>query len=123
MVAAVKEAHGTLTPEEKAAACILTANYGEAGAIDYYGPELGLPSAMSGHNSYNIWGPGDCTGQVIISIGRPLEDLVESFESVTAGPAWSCLYCMPYENGASILIARGLKYPIQDVWPTVKAFE
>ena len=122
MVAAVKQAYDTLSPTEQAEACILTRNYGEAGAIDYYGPALGLPRAISGHNSYYVWGPRGCSGKVIISIGRPLTDLVGSFESVEAGPAWKCQYCMPYENGTPIFIARGLMYPMQEAWPTVKSF-
>jgi hypothetical protein len=36
---------------------IFTSNYGEAGAIDRYGPALGLPSAYSGHNAFSWWGP------------------------------------------------------------------
>ena len=48
MVDQVKAAYDTLSPQEKAEACILTSNYGEAGAIDFYGPALGLPRAISG---------------------------------------------------------------------------
>ena len=40
-----------------AGTAILTGNYGEAGAIDRYGPALGLPRALSGHNAYGVWGP------------------------------------------------------------------
>jgi 4-amino-4-deoxy-L-arabinose transferase-like glycosyltransferase len=120
MVAAVNEAYTSLTPEEQARACILTKNYGEAGAMDYYGRALGLPRAITGHNSYYLWGPQGCTGEVLISVGRPLADLSDTFESVTAGPAWSCKYCMPYENGTWIYIARGLKYTMEEAWPTTK---
>jgi len=120
MVAAVNEAYTSLPPEERAKACILTKNYGEAGAMDYYGKELGLPKAITGHNSYFLWGPQGCTGEVLISVGRPLRDLSDSFESVTPGPAWSCKYCMPYENGTWIYVARGLKAPMEDAWPTTK---
>ena len=42
---------------EAPGAVIRTRNYGEAGAIDRYGPALGLPSAFSGHNVYGEWGP------------------------------------------------------------------
>jgi 4-amino-4-deoxy-L-arabinose transferase-like glycosyltransferase len=122
MVAAVKQAYDTLTPAEQAEACFLTANYGEAAAIDYYGAQLGLPKAISGHNSYYLWGPQGCSGKVIISIGRPFSDLVDVFDSVQPGPQWSCRYCMAHENGAPIYIARGLKYPIEEAWPTTKDF-
>lgn len=122
MVSAVKQAYDTLTPQEQADACVLTTNYGEAGAVDFYGAALGLPKAISGHNSYFAWGPQDCTGKVIISINRPIQDLQDGFDSVKVAGAVKCTYCMPFENNAPILIARGLKAPILDAWPTVKDF-
>jgi 4-amino-4-deoxy-L-arabinose transferase-like glycosyltransferase len=123
MTAAVAEAYDTLSPEEKASACILTRNYGEAGAVDLYGSAYGLPRAISGHNSYFIWGPQGCTGQVIITVNYPLQDLSSAFESVEPAGQTKCKYCMPYENGAPIFIARGLKVDIQQAWPTVKHFD
>lgn len=122
MVAAVKQAYDTLTPAEKADACILAANYGEAGAVNFYGPGLGLPRAISGNNSFYVWGPQDCSGAVIISVGFPMQDLAGGFESIEAGPSWKCVYCMPYENGAPIFVAKGLKAPILEAWPSIKAF-
>ncbi len=122
MVAAVKQAYDTLTPAEQADACVLTKNYGEAGAVDLYGVALGLPRAISGHNSYFMWGPQGCSGKVLISIGRPREELTGVFESVEAGPIWSCTYCMPYENGTWMFIARGLNVPIEEAWPSTKDY-
>jgi 4-amino-4-deoxy-L-arabinose transferase-like glycosyltransferase len=122
MVGVVKQAYDTLTPQEKADACILARNYGEAGAVDFYGPALGLPKAISGHNSYFIWGPQGCTGKVIITINYPLQDLSGGFDSVQAAGHTSCTYCMPFENNAPIFIARGLKAPIEGAWPSVKDF-
>ena len=122
MVAAVKQAYDTLTPQEKTEACILTSNYGEAGAVDFYGPAMGLPKAISGHNSYYIWGPQGCTGKVIITVNFPIKDVSPGFESVEAAGKTSCTYCMPFENNAPILIGRGLKLPIEVAWPKVKSF-
>jgi len=122
MVAAVKQAYETLTPAEQAEACILGRNYGEAGAVDFYGPALGLPKAISGNNSYFIWGPQGCSGKVLITINYLAQDLSAGFESVQAAGQVSCTYCMPDENGAPIFIARGLKAPIEQAWPTVKNF-
>lgn len=122
MVAAVKVAYNTLTSQEQAEACILTSNYGEAGAIDFYGPALGLPKAISGHNSYFIWGPQGCTGQVIITVNIPLQDLADGFESVESAGQIACTYCMPFENNAPIGIARGLKIPLEPNWPRIKTY-
>jgi hypothetical protein len=122
MVTSVKAAYDTLTPQEKAEACILADNYGEAGAVDFYGAPLGLPRAISGHNSYFVWGPQGCNGKVVITINYPLQDLEGGFESVKAAGAVKCTYCMPFENNAPIFIARGLKAPIEAAWPSVKDF-
>lgn len=49
-------------------AVIFTRNYGQAGAIERYGPELGLPQPFSGHMSYWTWGPPPVTadGRVVV---------------------------------------------------------
>ena len=54
MAAQMAAVHRTLTPEEQAKACVFGQNYGEAGAINHFGPGLGLPRAISGHNSYGL---------------------------------------------------------------------
>ncbi len=123
MVTAVKAAYDTLTPQEQTEACIVASNYGEAAAIDFYGPALGLPKAISGHNSYFIWGPQGCTGKVIITINIRLQDIAGNVESVEQAGQTACTYCMPFENNAPIGIARGLKVPLEVAWPGVKKFD
>jgi hypothetical protein len=55
-------------PDPKRAA-ILAGNYGEAGAIDRYGPALGLPRAYSGHNAYGDWGPPPDGSAPVVVVG------------------------------------------------------
>ena len=50
-------------------AVIFTSNYGEAGAIDRYGPALGLPPAYSGHNAFGYWGPPPDRAAPVITVG------------------------------------------------------
>jgi 4-amino-4-deoxy-L-arabinose transferase-like glycosyltransferase len=50
-------------------AVIFTANYGEAGAIDRYGPAMGLPSAYSGHNAFGYWGPPPDRAGRVVTVG------------------------------------------------------
>ena len=40
-----------LPADERDSVVLLTGNYGEAGAIDHFGPAAGLPPAYSGHNA------------------------------------------------------------------------
>jgi hypothetical protein len=123
LVASVAKVYAALPPEEQAAACILTGNYGEAGAIDFFGEAYHLPKAISGHNSYFIWGPDGCTGQVIITVGLRQEDVAPSFDSVTPAGVSQCQYCMPYENDLPIYVGRGLKMDIREVWPQAKHYD
>jgi 4-amino-4-deoxy-L-arabinose transferase-like glycosyltransferase len=57
-----------LPPSERSDAVLLTSNYGQAGAIDRYGPERDLPTPYSGHMSYADWGPPpeSATGPLIV---------------------------------------------------------
>jgi hypothetical protein len=111
-----------LPEEERARACVFGQNYGEAGAMEYFGPGLDLPPAISAHNSYWLWGPGACTGEVLIVIGDNRGRIEELFETVELGATFTCRDCMPYEDGSAIWIARHLRMPIADLWPEIKSF-
>ena len=123
MTATVARVFHALPPAEQAKACILTANYGEAGAIDLYGPAYHLPGAISGHNTYYLWGPGKCTGEVVITIGYSRASLQPFFGSVTQAGLITCNYCMPEENNLPVYVCLHLKGSIQAVWPRVKHYE
>jgi len=122
MAEAVAGVVQTLPEEDRGRACIFGQNYGEAGAMEYFGPELGLPPAVSVHNNYWLWGPGRCTGEVMVVIGDRRQRLEELYESVAAGTVFTCGDCMPYENNRSIWIARRLKTPLADAWPRIRRF-
>jgi 4-amino-4-deoxy-L-arabinose transferase-like glycosyltransferase len=111
-----------LPAEERSAVCIFGQNYGQAGAIDLLGPAYGLPPAISAHNSYYLWGPRGCSGEIIIVIGDNRERLQEVFESVELAATYTCADCMPYENHKPIWIARGLRRPLSELWPQIKRF-
>ncbi|MDQ2714960.1 MAG: glycosyltransferase family 39 protein [Chloroflexota bacterium] len=122
MTATVARVYHSLPPDEQAQACIFAENYGEAGAIDLYGPQYHLPQAISGHNTYYLWGPGNCTGAVVISIGNPLSMLQPAFASVTQAAIITCAYCMPAENDLPVYVCLHLKASIQSIWPSVKHY-
>jgi dolichyl-phosphate-mannose-protein mannosyltransferase len=62
MTATVARVYNSLPPEVRAKTAIFGQNYGQAGAIDLFGPKYGLPPAISGHQSYFYWGPRGYTG-------------------------------------------------------------
>ncbi len=67
LVATVESVVDELPPEERDHAVIVTANYGQAGAIELLG-EGRLPVA-SGHNGYWDWGPPDDSRTTVVLVG------------------------------------------------------
>ena len=122
MVRTVAGVRDGLPPEEQSEACILTRNYGEAGAVDFYGPGYGLPQAISGHNNYYLWGPRGCTGEVVLSVGVPLEQLQTVFGGVEEADVVRCEYCMPDENNFPVYVSRDPKVPFEEAWPEFKHY-
>lgn len=112
-----------LSPGDQAKCGIFAQNYGEAGAIDFFGPEYGLPKAISGHNNYWLWGPNHYTGDVMILIGGDRSDYEQLFESIEQAGLFQHDYVMPYENNLPLFVCRGLKTPIEELWPQLKHYE
>jgi hypothetical protein len=119
----VAQAHATLTPAERARACVFGQNYGQAGAIDLYGPSLGLPTAISRHNSYWMWGPRGCSGEVMIIIGGRRERHLRNYADVRPAATFDCQDCMPYEDNLTIWIARSPLRSLTEIWPTAKHYD
>ncbi len=116
MTAAVARAYGSLPPEERERAVIVTSNYGEAGALRYLGRRYGLPPAVSQHNSFYFWGPGRDEVDVAIVVGMNPDSLRDSWTSVEPVERFRSPYAMPYEQRWPVLVCRGLKLPLQDAW-------
>jgi hypothetical protein len=70
----VANVYQSLPVEEQEHTGILTGNYGEAGALNLYGPDLGLPHAMSLTNSFWYRGYDPRLPQTVIVAGFKLEE-------------------------------------------------
>jgi hypothetical protein len=119
LVAEVARVYHSLTPEEQKRTAIFGTNYGQAGAVDFFGPQYGLPKAISGHQNYFFWGPRHYTGDIVILLGEDEDDARENFESVTVAATLNNPYAYRYEN-RPVLLCRGLKWNLQQGWPQVK---
>jgi hypothetical protein len=119
MVAAVARVYQALPPEEQARTAIFCNNYGQAAAIDFFGPQYGLPKAISGHQNYFLWGPRNYTGEIVILIGEPESEVRKEFDSVTVAATQQNPYAYRYET-RPILLCRGLKFNLQTGWPSTK---
>ncbi len=120
MAQSVAAFYHTLSPEEQQKTAIVGGNYGEAAAIDFFGPKFGLPKAIGGHQNYWIWGPRQYTGESLILLGEGRESAVraECASYSIVGNAKDPL-SIPYE-WKPIYYCRGLKWSLQTGWPRVK---
>jgi hypothetical protein len=115
----VAAVYHSLPPEERSRAAIMASNYGEAAAIDVYGPDDGLPPALCGQLQYFFWGPRGYDGSVIIEINGHPEVWQEACRSAEVAGHFGGPYVMPYENGP-IILCRGLRQPLDQVWNRFK---
>jgi hypothetical protein len=119
MVEAVARVYHSLPPDEQAKTAIFCNNYGEAGAVDFFGPQYGLPKAISGHQNYFLWGPRDYTGEIVILVGWGEEDARKEFDTVEVAATQHNPYALWYER-MPILLCRGLKWNLQTGWAGLK---
>jgi|WetSurMetagenome_2_1015567.scaffolds.fasta_scaffold30753_3 4-amino-4-deoxy-L-arabinose transferase-like glycosyltransferase len=109
-------------PEQERHSLILAGqNYGEAGALEYYGRLLKFPQVVSGHNSYWLWGAGK-KAEVLIMVGNSRSRMQELFQDVQEGTRTSTGWQMNYECNRPIWICRKPKMPIAEIWPKAKMF-
>jgi len=120
IVAETGKAYNQLSPAERTGCGIFAQDYGQAGAIDFYGPRYGLPPALSGHQTYWLWGPRGYSGNCLIVLDDTRERLEELFDSVEfVGISADNPYAL--EQRIPVFICRGAKFGTLDkVWPKLK---
>lgn len=79
LAATVAQVRDGLSPQEQAHLGILAGNYGEAGALNVYGPQHELPRAISGTNSFWFRGYGNPAPETVIVVGISQRFLDEHF--------------------------------------------
>ena len=115
-VQAVSRAVNSLPKPEQSQVTLLTYNYGEAGAIDYFGKHYGLPKAISGHNQYGVWGPRGASGEIVVAIGFTRERLDQAFADVRPFETVSPAYALPEESGLTVYICRQPRTNLSAIW-------
>jgi hypothetical protein len=117
LAAAVEGVRGDLPAGARVV--VLTRNYGEAGAIDRFAPELG--PAYSGHNSYWTWGPPPEDADTVIGVGLPEEELARWFGDVeTVHRFDNGVDLDNEEQGVTIVVATDRRVPWSEVWPALR---
>lgn len=122
LVATLATADAALTPAERREAVILTRDYGQASAVDFFGPKLGLPPAISGHNNYYLYGTRAASGNVVLAIGYTAAQLRGEFGSVERVAVYHDAYVLPDFNDLPIYKCTQPREPLATWWPATKRF-
>ena len=69
---------GTHPSQQRKDCGVFAQDYGQAGAIDFLGRKYGLPPALSGHQTWWLWGPRGYTGSCLIVLDDDRERLERS---------------------------------------------
>ncbi len=122
LVSTVSAVYRSLPPEEQRNAILISSSYGEAGALELYGPELGLPPVFATHNSYHDWGPPSDSVKTYIVVFAEREGLERQFDSVVEAAVHTCEYCTRPQRQIPIYVARGPHFSVKAAWPTFKEY-
>ncbi len=99
---------------------IFAQDYGQAGAIDFFGRRQGLPPALSGHQTYFLWGPRGYSGNCMIVLDDRREVLERLWEHVEyVGTSADNPYAL--EKQIDVFLCNGAKFgTLTQLWPELK---
>jgi hypothetical protein len=123
MAETVAGVYHSLPPEEQSKCAIFGNDYGQAGAIDFYGPKLGLPKAISGHLTYWYWGPREYTGEGMIVLGDSRAGVERRFNEVKAVAEVGHPYAMAQEHFTVFLCHEPKGWTLREAWPHLKSWD
>ena len=124
LVAQVARIYDALPADERAHTAIFANNYGEAGAIDRYGPQYGLPQAIGTVNSYWARGPGEPSPQTVIVLGDDAEGISDTPATCTLAGKVQIPHGVENEESGhpDIFICRDFRVPVSTLWPAMPSF-
>jgi hypothetical protein len=122
---AVAGVYNALPADERAGTGILAGNYGEAGALNLYGPALGLPYTMSLTNSFWYRSYDPRRPQTVILAGFGLEEGKKLYDSCEVAAKNTNPYDIENEESRDhpdILLCRNLRIPWPEYWQDSRRF-
>ncbi|MBV9543738.1 MAG: hypothetical protein JOY61_05120, partial [Chloroflexi bacterium] len=123
LVVQVAVAYQHISPAEQRDTVILARNYGEAGAIDLYGPRLGLPNALSPHLTYWFWKPPHLQVTNVITVGFDEAGVRRACADATlVGTIQAVDNVLNEEVGRPIMLCRRPIVPLDQSWPELRSF-
>ena len=110
MTQKVARAYASLDSTEKAHTLLFCDNYGEAGAVNYYGPKYHLPQAYSDNASFLYWMPHNFDQfEVLLLVTDDKQEMQHSFIKEFKAVQLVDSITSPYsrEDGSLIILMKG----------------
>jgi 4-amino-4-deoxy-L-arabinose transferase-like glycosyltransferase len=125
LTAQVAQIYNALPADEKSRAGILAGNYGEAGAINLYGPKYNLPEVISPVDSFWLRGTPDEAIDVLVVVGYPQGSALHYFKSCELAGEVSNRYGVQNEESKlkEIYVCKGLRQPWSKLWDVMKRYQ
>jgi hypothetical protein len=102
---------------------ILASNYGEAGAVNQFGPGDGLPAVYSGHMSYWYWGPPPADATTAVAVGFSRGQLSGFCGTIRLETHLNNhLQVNDEEQGNPVFVCTHLRAPWRAIWPSLKSY-
>jgi hypothetical protein len=106
----------TAHPAERATGAIVAGNYGEASALEYYGPARRLPEPLSGHLSWQYWRPASLPQRFVLFVGYDPSNLARLCTSWRPLATIDNRFHLDNEERGRIIAACTLKHPLGAIW-------
>lgn len=116
----VARVYDSLSPADQSQTVIGADNYGEAGALEFYGPRYHLPPVVCGCGSYWYFGPGTRPGNVLIDVGTDSTGLATIWRDVRLAARIRSPWSVMEERDVPVWIARDPRITLQQAWPTIQ---
>jgi 4-amino-4-deoxy-L-arabinose transferase-like glycosyltransferase len=121
LAAQVETVYRELPAAERARATLLTESYGEAAALELFGPAHGLPRVFCGHNNYFYWGPP--TSDVLVAVAWSRARLEPLFEEVVEiAPLSNKLGIVNESSCQQVFVCRRPRRPWPELWAALRSF-
>lgn len=117
----VASVFATLPETERERVLVLTGNYGEASAVNFFG-RGGLPRAITGHMNYWLWGVPSGKGDVVIAYGLPKERVERVYADVREVARMDHPLAMSHERNLPVWVARSPRMPLAEAWPSFRQY-
>jgi len=108
--------------EEQARVVVLAGAYGQAAAVDYFGPRYGLPKAVCAENAYYLWGPHGASDDMVIAFGINLQKLGRVFQEIREVGRIRSDHAMPDENNLPVYLCRKPRMSFAQAWAILHSF-